>query len=184
MQRIVILICAALLFVPVILKSRRDQAMPAPTAFRVLSSGMASVKVSGDVKHPGIYEVPANSLAISVIKMAIPERPMKQPLIDPSAHPLPDGSAVTLAMEPDGTFLLTTGQMTVPERLVLKIPLDISTMSEADFELLPGVGPALAKRIIEYRQKNGGILRVGDLQNVAGIGNIKYRTILDCFQVP
>lgn len=184
MRRVVILICAALLFVPVILKSRRSQEIPAPTVFRVLSSGRLSVKVSGDVKHPGIYAVPANSLASSVIKMALPARPMKQPVIDPSARPLPDGSAVTLAMEPDGTFLLTTGQMTVHERLVLGIPLDISTMTEADFERLPGVGPVLARRITEYRQNNGGVLRAGDLQNVAGIGSIKYRTILDHFQVP
>lgn len=184
MQRIVILICAALLFVPVILKNRRSQEIPAPTVFRVLSSGRVLVKVSGDVKHPGIYELSANPLASGVIKMALTVRPMKQPVNGPSARPLSNGSAVTLATEPDGTFLLTTGQMTVAERLVLGIPLDISTMSEADFERLPGVGPALAKRITEYRQKNGGILRVGDLQNVDGIGNIKYRTILGYFQAP
>lgn len=184
MRRIVILTCAALLFVPVILKNRKSQEIPDPTVFRVLSSGMVSVKVSGDVNHPGIYEVPANSLASSVIEMASPARPMKQAVIDPSARPLPDGSAVMLAMEPDGTFLLTTGQMTVHERLVLGIPLDISTMAEADFERLPGVGPALAKRITEYRQENGGILRVVDLQNVAGIGSVKYRIIQSYFQAP
>lgn len=184
MRRVVILICAALLFVPVILKNRRSQGIPAPTVFRVLSSGSISVKVSGDVKHPGIYAVSANSLASDVIKMALPVRSMKQPVYDPSARPLPNGSAVTLATKPEGTFLLTTGQMTVPERLVLGIPLDISTMTEADFERLPGVGPVLARRITEYRQKNGGVLRVGDLQNVAGIGSVKYRAVLNYFQPP
>ncbi len=40
--------------------------------FMLLSSGNVSVKVSGDVLHPGIYEVPANTLAMTVIKMAVP----------------------------------------------------------------------------------------------------------------
>ena len=177
-------ICAALLFVPVVMKNRTSQDIPARTVFRVLSSGRMMVKVSGDVTHPGVYEVPANSLAGSVIKMAIPVRPLKQPLNDPSARPLLNGSAVTLAIKSDGLFLLTTAHMTVPERLVLGIPLDISTMSEADFDRLSGIGPVLARRIVERRQKNGGILRVDDLKTIEGIGESKYRMIMVYFQHP
>lgn len=177
-------ICAVLLFVPVAMENRMSQEPPAPAVFRALSSGRISVKVSGDVKYPGIYEVPANTLADSVIKMALPLCPLNQSMIDHSSHPLMNGSAVTLAVEADGTFLLTPGQMTVPERLILGIPLDISTMSEADFDRLPGIGPALARRIIEYRQINGGILRVGDLPAIEGIGKSKYRILQVYFQAP
>lgn len=178
------IICAALLFVPVVLKSRTGQDVTDRTAFRVMSSGRMLVKVSGDVTHPGIYEVPANSLADVVIKMALPVRPLKQPIDDPSARQLLHGSAVKLAIKPDGSFLLSSGYMTVPERIVLGIPLDISTMSEADFDRLPGIGPVLAKRIIEYRQKNGGRLRVGELKSIDGIGESKYRMIMVYFQHP
>ena len=184
MWRVVMVICAALLFVPAALKNRTSQDVPARAVFRALSSGRISVKVSGDVAHPGIYEVPANSLASSVIKMAMPLRSLKQPRYDLSDRPLLNGSAVTLAIKSDGSFLLTTNQMTVPERLVLGIPLEISTMSETDFDRLPGIGPALARRIVEYRQMNGGILRVGDLQNIEGIGERKFRIIRVYFQHP
>ena len=184
MRRVVMVICAALLFVPVALKNRTGQDVPAPTVFHVLSSERVLVKVSGDVIHPGIYEVPANSLAISAIKMATPSRPLKQPIHDHSAGTLQNGSAIVLAIKPDGSFLLAAGCMTVPERLVLGIPLDISNMSEADFDRLPGIGPALARRIVEYRQNNGGILRVDDLKAVEGIGERKYRMILVYFQRP
>ncbi|MFZ2948585.1 MAG: hypothetical protein WA003_03775, partial [Desulfuromonadaceae bacterium] len=68
MRRVVMVVCAALLFVPVAIKSRTKQETPVRAAFRVLSSGKVSVKVSGEVLHSGIYEVPANSLAIDVIK--------------------------------------------------------------------------------------------------------------------
>jgi competence protein ComEA len=184
MRRFVMIVCAALLFVPVIMKSRTSQDIPAHTAFRALSSGRVSVKVSGDVLHPGIYTVPAKSLAASVINMAEPLRPLKQVIIDPATLPLLNGSAVMLAEQPDGSLLLKVDQMTVPERLVLGISLDIATMNEADFDRLPGIGPALARRIVEYSQNNGGILRVGDLTAVEGIGEKKYKLIRTYFQHP
>jgi competence protein ComEA len=176
-------VCAALLFVPVAIKSRTNKETPVRSAFRALSSGRVSVKVSGEVLHPGIYEVPANSLAAGVIKMADPLQPMKRYNTDSSAaRPLLNGAAVWLLKQPGGQLLLTVGEMSVPERLVLGVPLDITTMNEADFERLPGIGPALARRISVYRQKNGGMLRVEDLAAVEGIGEKKYRTILGCFQ--
>jgi competence protein ComEA len=184
MWRVVLIVCAALLLLSVSMKNRTRQDIPAHAVFRALSSGRVTVKVSGAVLHPGIYTVPANSLAASVINMAEPLHPLKQVIIDPAAGPLLNGSAVTLAVQPDGSLLLTMGQMTVSERLVLGIPLDIATMSEADFDRLPGIGPALAKRIIEYRQNNGGILRIGDLTAIEGIGEKKYKMIRHYFQHP
>jgi len=174
--------CAALLFLPVYLKSRTNQDAPDRAAFRVLSSGRVTVKVSGEVLHPGIYEVSANSMAMAVIKMAVPLRPQNQYGIDDTAAgPLQEGSALKLVLRPDGSYLSTADRMTVPERMVLKIPLDIATMNESDFDRLPGIGPVLAKRIIEYRQKNGGILRVVDLAEVDGISEKKYRVLCGFF---
>lgn len=185
MRRVVMIVCAALLCVPVAMKSRKSQDIPELTAFRVLSSGRVFIKISGEVRNPGIYEVTANSLAASVINMAEPLHPLKQNIIDPSAaRPLLNGSAVMLAVRPDGALLLTTDSMTVPERLILGIPLDISRMNEADFDRLPGIGPALARRIIEYRQNNGGFLRVDDLAAVEGIGEKKYNMMRAYFQHP
>ena len=132
------------------------------------------IKVSGDVKHAGVYEVPANTMAPTVIKMA---QPIKLPgRVENDAiftKPLQNGQAVTLAIQSDGTHKITLDRMTVPERMVLGIPLDLATMSEADFVRLPGIGPTLAKRIIEHRRLNGGILRINDLEAIEGIGEKK-----------
>jgi competence protein ComEA len=171
------IVCAALLFIPVILKNRTRQGIPSHTVFHALSSGRVSVKVSGDVLHPGIYEVPAKIMATCVINMAEPVRPLTQLLIASPDHALFNGAAVTLVEKPDGFYLLKLDEMTVTERIVLGIPLDISTMSQADFDRLPGIGPALAKSIVEYRQKNGGILRVSDLTMIEGIGEKKCKMI-------
>ena len=178
MRRVVMVVCAALLCVPLYIKSRPSQILFARPAFRALSSGRMLIKVSGEVQHPGIYEVPVNALAESVIKMALPKKPLEQDTIKTAAtvHLL-NGQAVNLASLPDGTYHVIVDRMTVPECMILGIPLDISTMSEADFDRLPGIGPALAKRIVAYRQLNGGVLHVNDLTAIEGFSKKKLQLI-------
>jgi comEA protein len=48
--------------------------------------------------------------------------------------------------------------------------ININTALKAELELLPGIGPALAGRIIEYRQQRGPFKSVDDLDGVKGIG--------------
>ncbi|MDD2540313.1 MAG: helix-hairpin-helix domain-containing protein [Desulfuromonadaceae bacterium] len=185
MRRVVVIMGAALLLVSLSIKNRTSQDIPAPAVFRVLSSGSITVKISGEVLHSGIYEVPANALAESVINMAIPLCPLEQCKVSSSAvTPLHNGSAVKLSVQADGASLLKVDRMTVAEQMVLGIPLDISNMSEADFDCLPGIGPALAGRIVAYRQNNGGILHVNDLLGIKGIGEKKYHNLRTYFQHP
>jgi comEA protein len=48
--------------------------------------------------------------------------------------------------------------------------LDLNTATQVELESLPGIGPALASRIIAHRQKNGAFSSVDDLDKVRGIG--------------
>jgi competence protein ComEA len=61
------------------------------------------------------------------------------------------------------------------------IPLDITTISEADLDKVPGIGPALARRIVQYRQNNGGRMSVKDLLSVDGIGEKKSAALRKFF---
>src|SRR3982750_2528729 len=53
-------------------------------------------------------------------------------------------------------------------------PININTATQAQFESLPGLGPKVAERILEYRQKNGPFKKVEDLMNVKGIGEKSF----------
>src|SRR5262249_4968036 len=52
--------------------------------------------------------------------------------------------------------------------------VNVNTASAAEFEALPGVGPKLAARIIEYRQKNGPFKKIEELMNVRGLGEKNF----------
>jgi competence protein ComEA len=53
-------------------------------------------------------------------------------------------------------------------------PLNLNAATEAQLEALPGIGPATATRIVEYRKKNGPFKKAEDLMNVKGIGEKSF----------
>lgn len=57
--------------------------------------------------------------------------------------------------------------------------ISINTGSRQDLEKLPGIGPALAERIIAYREANGLFRDIAELKNVQGIGEAKYNQLKD-----
>ncbi len=61
--------------------------------------------------------------------------------------------------------------------------LNINKATEQELEDLPGIGPSLASKIIEYRNKNGKFSSVEDIKNVNGIGDSLYEKIKDNIEV-
>lgn len=52
--------------------------------------------------------------------------------------------------------------------------MNINEAKQEDFEQLPGIGPSIAKKIIEYREQNGKFTSIDELQEVKGIGEAKF----------
>jgi competence protein ComEA len=53
-------------------------------------------------------------------------------------------------------------------------PVNLNTATQAQLETLPGIGAAAAKRILDYRQKNGAFKKSEELMNVKGIGEKSF----------
>ncbi|HJT21367.1 MAG TPA: ComEA family DNA-binding protein [Nitrospira sp.] len=61
--------------------------------------------------------------------------------------------------------------------------LDLNRATEQDFVALPGIGPVLAGRIVEYRKELGRFQQVEDLRDVKGIGKKKFDRIRNLVRV-
>lgn len=57
--------------------------------------------------------------------------------------------------------------------------VNLNSADEKQLDTLPGVGPAMAKRIIEYRETEGGFANVEDLKKIKGIGEAKFNKMKD-----
>lgn len=57
--------------------------------------------------------------------------------------------------------------------------VNINTAGVSELDSLPGIGPAYAQRIIDYRSAEGGFKSTADLQNVKGIGPKTYEKLKD-----
>lgn len=79
-----------------------------------------------------------------------------------------------------GTTLIaqdTSAQKTEKTGAATTTTVNLNNASAADLERLPGIGPATAARIVEYRQKNGAFKKIEDLMNVRGIGEKTFLSL-------
>lgn len=131
---------------------------PSPPPPGTLS--LAFVEVTGKVSHPGVYSFPKPpSLGEVWAKAGAVGTPS-----DPD-QTIVSGSRVEV--KPDGGYGVST--MSGSQLLTLGLLIDLNRATAVDLEAVPGLGPALARRIIDYRNAHGPFKKVEDLREVSGI---------------
>lgn len=88
------------------------------------------------------------------------------------------GSGSATAVSPSSATVLSDQPSTAAaSKRFHQGSLDVNRATEQDFDALPGIGPKLAERIMEYRQSVGAFHSLDELRAVKGIGNKKFERI-------
>ena len=61
--------------------------------------------------------------------------------------------------------------------------VNLNTATLAEFDTLPGIGPAIAQRIIDYRQQNGAFTQIEDIKKMRGIGDAMFEQIKELITI-
>lgn len=145
------------------------------------------VHVVGEIASPGVYELDADARVLNAIEAAggATEQAMLSALN--LARPLSDGEQITVP-DAEGAAALAAQSIGVGLGVGTTTPgtagvtaqgglVNLNTADIVALETLPRVGPALAQRIIDWRESNGGFSSVDQLTSVSGIGQRTYEQL-------
>lgn len=151
------------------------------------------VHITGEVKNAGIIELPEESRIADAIEQAggvTEEADLDQVNL---AFVLSDGQKIYIpnkkereANEEKAYITAESGNNVIIKDKVeggKKQKVNINEAKQEDFEELPGIGPSIAKKIIEYREQNGKFTSIDELQEVKGIGEAKLENIKEYITV-
>lgn len=143
--------------------------------------GPIRVHVSGEVENPGVYTLERGSIAQAAIKAAGGPTSAADLSHINLAAALQDRQQVYVPLRAQEGAQSSERLATSDPRLGATLPgrININQAGESELELLPGIGPSLAGKIVEYRAQNGPFQSPDDLMNVSGIGAAKLEDLLD-----
>lgn len=155
---------------------------PAPVA--VPTSGPAAdltIHVAGAVHRPGVVALPPGSRVTDAVDAAGGATADGVLGALNLARPLEDGERVLVPTLADSTSGDPEGAVGEEGRADGRV--DINRATTEELEALPGIGPVLASRIVEFREDNGPFTEVGELRDVPGIGERTFQTLAELVAV-
>lgn len=141
-----------------------------PAASAAPSGAVILVHVLGAVEHPGLYELRDGDRAVDAIAAA-------GGMTDAA-----DQAQLNLARfiaDAEQLYVPALGEVpaTAPSGAGGKV--NLNTADAATLDTLPRVGPAMADRIVAWREANGPFTAIEDLMNVTGIGDKTFEALKD-----
>jgi competence protein ComEA len=130
--------------------------------------------VTGRVRSPGIHRLPAGARVADALRAAGGVRPGTDIRALNRARLLNDGEQIVVGPPAPGAAAGpgTGGVAGGPDAATG--PLSLTTATAGQLDSLPGVGPVLARHIVEYREQHGGFTTVDQLRDIAGIGDRRF----------
>ena len=137
----------------------------APTVPTIVTPPMLVIDVQGEVKTPGVYELPINSRVNDAIKSAGGANKSADLSYLNQARILKDGEQIYVEKKVYASVGTNRKSSTTFNGI-----LNINRATAKELDKLPGIGPVIASRIIEFRKVNGAFQSIDDLRKVQGIG--------------
>ena len=133
------------------------------------------VHIEGAVNSPGIKEVPKGTRVFEVINLASGE------CLDADISKINLASIVKDEQKIYIPFKISSieQEAAVEESLWSTTLININSATKEQLQQLEGIGPSMAQKILDYREKVGFFGAIEDIKNVSGIGEAKYNSIKD-----
>ncbi len=162
--------------VPVVISTPTPTA--APTSAPTPTPAPLRVYVTGAVRTPDVYRLPPGSIVKDAIQAAggatadadLEHINLALELRDQQQLYVPHKGEDAPPVSPPSAQPLKSGQ---------ESKVNINTASAEELDALPGVGPAIAQRIVDYRTENGPFATIEDIMNVKGIGPATFARLKD-----
>lgn len=165
-------------------------ALPTPYVESTATMGPIHVYVTGAVVNPAVYEIPPGSIiddavraaggftngadraAVNLAQLAVDGMQVHVPDIGQEAATPPPISLPAVELPASRMGGITVDGL-----------ININIADQADLEMLPGIGPSTAVKIITYREANGPFATIEAIMDVPGIGTGKFEAIRELITV-
>ena len=172
---------------PIIIQPPAPTAQPLPTAM----PGPLRVFVNGAVNAPAVYELAPGGIVQQAIEEAGGFTVEADTAVVNLALPLQDGMQIyvpTMAETAEQDPAVITNPAVRTEGIELEGAsgneagtdselVNINNATAAELDVLPGIGPSTAEKIVEYRETNGPFATIEEIMSVSGIGPAKFEQI-------
>ncbi len=138
-----------------------------------------TVYVTGAVNKPGLVKVPEGARAAEAVNACGGLLPTADGEKINMAQSLKDGQQLKVPEKTGTNSKTDSGKADKSKGADSGEKVNINTADEKELDTLPGVGPAMAKRIIEYRESEGAFQSIEDIKKIRGIGEAKFAKMKD-----
>jgi competence protein ComEA len=151
-------------------------AQPSPGVPGQSAAATVVVHVAGKVRRPGLVRAPTGSRVADVLALAGGPLPGVDLTTLNLARQVTDGEQILVGV-PGASSTNAPGNTPSAGAGPADSPVNLNTATLDELDALPGVGPVMAQRILDYRTENGPFTTIDQLQEVPGVGPKKFDSL-------